>query len=447
MSIPTDTVWELRTAGSDTVCGGGWSTSNKGATGVDYSQQNAAQYTYTTDLSGSGTTTLTSAGAHFTNDILGNIINISGQGFYCVTAFTNASTVTVDRALGTFSNGTGNVGGALATPGQVGALATAGNSTYVKNGTYTCSSTNNVAGGRVTTPSSSTNRWEGYQTSRGDLGSPPTLQAASNSMTIFTLTGGWAINIIFDGHSGTNTNTTGIANAGASLGSRAWLCQAINCATAGFSEGGDIFFMHECYANNCGTGFSIGNGNKQNVCFMCVAKSCTTGYGNGPGYCNRCFAIACTTGWNPASNEIDCDFCVAYGTTNSTGFQAASGSRYVSCVATNNTGTGKGFNVGSTTYLNKCAGYNNNTNVSGSAGWNVGFITLTADPFTNAGGNDFSLNTTAGGGASLRGAGYPGSFNQLSSTTAPDVGAVQTNVTTAGGAVLVGHGSILVRAA
>ena len=41
---------------------------------------------------------------------------------------------------------------------------------------------------------------------------------------------------------------------------------------------------------------------------------------------------------------------------------------------------------------------------------NVLDVTLSVDPFTNAAGNDYSLNTTAGGGAAVTGAGTPGAM-------------------------------------
>jgi len=40
-------------------------------------------------------------------------------------------------------------------------------------------------------------------------------------------------------------------------------------------------------------------------------------------------------------------------------------------------------------------------------------VTLTGDPFTNAAGNDFSLNNVAGAGAACRNAGFPGALPGL----------------------------------
>jgi hypothetical protein len=43
--------------------------------------------------------------------MVGNAINIAGQGFYFITSYTNASNVVVDRALGTFSGASWRLGG------------------------------------------------------------------------------------------------------------------------------------------------------------------------------------------------------------------------------------------------------------------------------------------------------------------------------------------------
>ncbi len=59
----------------------------------------------------------------------------------------------------------------------------------------------------------------------------------------------------------------------------------------------------------------------------------------------------------------------------------------------------------------------------------AGDILLTADPYTNAAGGDFSLNGAAGGGLLLLGAGNPGRFGViggLASTGHRDIGAAQS---------------------
>jgi hypothetical protein len=55
----------------------------------------------------------------------------------------------------------------------------------------------------------------------------------------------------------------------------------------------------------------------------------------------------------------------------------------------------------------------------------AGDVTLTGNPFTNAAGGDFSLNSTSGAGAACRGTGYPGVFPGGLTTGHVDIGAVQ----------------------
>ena len=78
MALPAATVWEVRpTAGSDTN-GGGFVA---GASGTDYSQQNAANSAgsdiSTTDVVATGVATITSATASFTSAIVGNVIYLA----------------------------------------------------------------------------------------------------------------------------------------------------------------------------------------------------------------------------------------------------------------------------------------------------------------------------------------------------------------------------------
>jgi hypothetical protein len=67
-------------------------------------------------------------------------------------------------------------------------------------------------------------------------------------------------------------------------------------------------------------------------------------------------------------------------------------------------------------------------------GAQTGDVDLTADPFTNAAGGDFSLNNTAGGGALLRATGYPGVFPGGTTTGYLDIGAAQHQLGSGSGA-------------
>src|SRR5689334_4033214 len=105
MALSANTVWEIQTGGND-ANGGGFVT---GASGTDYSQT-ATKRTATgsddstTDAVANGTTTLTSATANFTTEIVGNIICLSGgsgsltKGWYQVASRTNATTIVLDRS-------------------------------------------------------------------------------------------------------------------------------------------------------------------------------------------------------------------------------------------------------------------------------------------------------------------------------------------------------------
>jgi len=74
--------------------------------------------------------------------------------------------------------------------------------------------------------------------------------------------------------------------------------------------------------------------------------------------------------------------------------------------------------------------------------WNGSFgdVSLTANPFTSAGTGDYSLNSTAGGGAACKGAGFPGVFPGGLSTGHADIGAVQSGGGGSVGGMLVHSG-------
>ncbi len=105
-------------------------------------------------------------------------------------------------------------------------------------------------------------------------------------------------------------------------------------------------------------------------------------------------------------------------------------------ILTNNGGYGLNENLLPTT-ISKNINYNAfRSNTSGArnavaAGPND--VTLSADPYTNAGAGYFSLNATAGGGAACKGVGYPGVFPAGLSTGYHDLGAVQTQNSGGGG--------------
>lgn len=138
-AIPTDSIWEVRTTGDDTNGG----CYDRGGSGTDYSQQDAAQLALT-DLACASNTTLTSATGGFTSTMVDNCIYIASgtnfvAGYYEITGYTNTNTVTIDRTAasgGDATSGSGKVGGAIASPGLAAAQAVGGQTVYIKAGTY-----------------------------------------------------------------------------------------------------------------------------------------------------------------------------------------------------------------------------------------------------------------------------------------------------------------------
>lgn len=115
MAINATAIWRVRPGGNN-ANGGGYDAAISGA-GTDYSQQDTAQLSLT-DIACSNTTTVTSATGGFTAAMIGNAIWLTGGGAtagpYFITARASTNSITVDRAPGTISAGSGKVGGARA---------------------------------------------------------------------------------------------------------------------------------------------------------------------------------------------------------------------------------------------------------------------------------------------------------------------------------------------
>ena len=430
MALQSSTVWEVRTTGTDSN-GGGFAAA---LGGTDYSQQDAPQVAFTDLVIGATTTQLTSAANPFTSAHVGNILNVTGgtnftTGRYQIAAVASG-VATMDRAVGTAAatGGAGNLGGALASPGMAAAAIVASNTVWIRSGTYTCSATANVAGGRPQPAFAS--RWIGYVATRGDAqfwGTLPSLAAGASGMTIFTPAAGSISieNLEFNGQTGTYTSTIGV-NA-----STGWFYRAVNCRVK----------------NTTGDGFSYTG---TPVLFSCEAVGCGgTGFNLGGGFARRCLARSCSIGFGVYASGILLSGCAAYGNT-SDGFASVFALLAQSCSSTAN---GRhGFNLdapeaaadncvawanggygysSSARYdvlvLNCAGGSNTSGNFNGTnipAANITNFIPLTASPFVNAATFNFALNTAAGGGAALRGAGN-GAGPGLGSVGYPDVGAVQ----------------------
>jgi hypothetical protein len=446
MALSASTVLEVRTTGSDTN-GGGFVT---GASGTDWSQQDAAQYSVTDGVS-AGTTTITSITANFGTDVVGNLMYVQGgtgsitAGWYQITARTNSTTITVDRSTG-LTAGTGvtlKIGGALASPGMAGGVkATAGGTSgldvFIKAGTYTVSvNTANVSNGKVDDASagngpSNPTIWEGYQTTRGDKGIRPIIavDGVLTNLTIFTTSAGNYVvldNFTVDGNSRAtttgisifstrttkmrlkvqNTTVVGIEDGTSAQDASLYRCEATGCSgTAAFNIGTGAVNGCEAY-NNTTTGFLInsGGGGAAWGVINCISSGNTGGSSNGFSGGGRNGMI---TG------------CISYGN-GGNGFDSNFLGVMENCIAEGNTGAGFESSNGTNKelYLFNCAGYNNTGgNVSANvAGASANFVTGSSTFFVSGATGNFAPT-----GTQLKALGYPGVTPRGTTTGYRDIG-------------------------
>jgi hypothetical protein len=324
---------------------------------------------------------------------------------------------------GNDTTGDGSSGNPYASPGKAAGVATtAGDLIWVKSGTYTLtSSTPNVAGGKVELTAGV--KMEGYETTVGDLGTPPIISAGSiSSITICKVNGTFGtslngyINITVDGNS--QASVVGFSDTASFAKVMRWL-KAINCTT-GFSITGTSYNnLYKCLAFGCTTGFNL----VTTTLYGCAAIGGTTGFTSGNGVTityNSCIAKG------QSGRGFDCTYavahlgCVAYGC-GSDGFRISNLeiSSYTNCVAV--LCTTNGWNLFSVaTVLENCAGNGNGTNISLTPTKNINFQSLSGNPYDTAAIAALSSsstwadvfaaflpNATSGAGALLRAGTYP----------------------------------------
>lgn len=429
-----------------TVAGCATTASPTGATwSIDYSQQAAAQFAYTDLASAGAGLTVSSALKPFAKQQVGNSIVITGgtnftTGRYVIASVAAAVATVVgpgNITTGVGASGTGGQGGALASLGQVAAHVVAANQTFQKTGTYTITSAStNIAAGCWST-NLNTILVEGYSAVRGDLSAfgaagtlPTNIASGISTFTLFTnsLSSGTIRSIIFDGASLTgsravsasmalyNVHAKNCLNSGLfsaqALDSAYIRCSVTGCTTAGAAFNGSGFFFACVAYSNTVSGF------------ISAAAFATCDYVHCLSYNN---SGASSDGFAPLNQLSSLVNCTAYGNgrdgfrlITNTGFQA------VNCVAESNTGAGFTLNAANDA-LFLCAGYNNTGGntvfTSATKLLSLGFLTGSGSFFTNAAAGDFSLNNTAGAGALLRAAGYPGLFPGGLTTGYSDIGA------------------------
>lgn len=320
MALPAGLVWEHRPGGSNDN-GGGF---NAARGGTDYTLQDAAQLTCTDLAMTAGGTTLTSATGGFTDAMKGNLIYIKSgtnfvAGWYEIVSVADTNTVTIDRDAtsgGNGSSGTGSVGGAraeLVDEQLEAAAAVAGNTFWIKAGTYTLTAPISVSttGGSSDKPQ----RIIGYQTNRGDRPTEddrPLLACGANGITLtwaywqlynlrFTSTASPAISLasgtivencrcvnssesanraafgggeIYHDVEAVSTLGRGIARYAANL-------RCVRCwyhdSAVGVDGNNNQFHLWQCVFTDCTTGLKLYNAGISHIVDGCTVDGCGTG--------------------------------------------------------------------------------------------------------------------------------------------------------------------------
>ena len=469
MAFASGTHWDIRVSGSDSN-GGGFNTS---ATGTDRSQQDTAFLTFTDIVIGGTNTTITSAAHPFDATSPGNVINITGGTGFTVQRIQIVSVAggvaTCDKAVGTAGStgGTGNLGGALQTITKAFSL-TSGTSDnrwvfWIKAGTYTNTAAYAIdcnCGCAVI----------GYNTAHGDITptsglTRPLLTTATNGVHLIDLNGS-AVDSVLQMSNLSMSHTAGTRSFGInSIGARVHLTLR-NCIMDGFSTALQGNFAVDWNWNTL-------------ILIATEIKNCT-GVGifcSGSGTGNRLVLYGSYI-HNNGSHGVSWNSAVGTPTPLSSivvhhsiiASNAGSGIllnngysmwAYNSTFANNSAGSGiavgnfwdialsgelavvlvSNIFYGNSAYgvdlpsTNVSSTFPNFSNAYGSNGtaprhnYSAGLedVALTANPFTNSGAGDYSLNAAGGGGAACKGAGYPGVFPGAASTGVQDIGAVQAS--------------------
>lgn len=453
-AISINVQWDVRTTGNDSN-GGGFVA---GASGTDFSVQDAAQFSGTNLASANGTTNpcvVTSATHNFVAADVGNIINISAgtnwtTGWYQIVSVA-ANAATLDRNCGSvaaLSAGTWAEGGGFATLGQAvtvtnasvdGAGGTIDGTINVKTGTYTLTSViaPNVNYGII---------WVGYGTAHGDNGTAPTITTATNSTNLFNLGGSTHY---FDNFTFTNTAVTpaiginqtagnqliirnssfsGFTNAisaSSTFGSTLVGVEIKNSTGAGFNNG--TLTCIACYIhNNTGNGIFAGTATIINSIISNNSIGMFSSASPGSVACiNSDVANNSSDGIRATVSNIVLNNCVIYG---NGGFGVNGPGTAGSNIAPINLGRNNAYGGNTSGNL---TGFTSAPGVLTGNSQGLGDVTLTANPFTSA--TNFALNSTAGGGAAINTQGFPGTFPGGLTIGTQAVGGVQNSSGGGGG--------------
>ena len=228
MAMSSAIVYEIRTtATASNANGGGFKT---GASGTDFSQQDAAQYNLTGVTTAAADAILLSASA--AADMVGNVAHITSGtnftvGWYEIISVVAGVSITLDRNCTSAAGAGGvvNIGGAMSLASTLDddlfEAAVAGNIFYVKAGTYTFGEAISVgAAGGASNPI----KIIGYSTTRGDNPTGSTRPVFAQGATSVVFGANWDMYNI----KGTGT---GAAVGNLNTNSKAVNCLFINSST------------------------------------------------------------------------------------------------------------------------------------------------------------------------------------------------------------------------
>jgi len=469
-AIANTAQWDVRSTGADGNAG----CFVPGLGGTDFSQQNAAQFSFADLASANGTSatpSVTSASHNFVAADVGNCMHISAGTnwttgwYYCTAAAANACTM--DRAVGSvaaLTAGTWAEGGALATLAGTGTATAAnggnngaggGNSSQVI-GTINVRSQTITLTATVTTINSSA-LWQCYNTSHGDNAGTCTITTATNSTDLIHLGAfGNGTSTLWDGF--TFTNTAGTSAIGFQpTGANHFYAGFRNCSFSGFtiaidgrSSIGTLWTLVDLQGVEVKNTTTIGVANDGEINI-----NASRIHGNVIGVQDNQLAsvasgifLSNSLVTNNTSNGLQTlsSFnCVNSTIANNTGdgvtiaYGAAAGGVFNSnsCVYWGNGGFGANYDRSDATgnpapvpFISLARNNAYGSNTSGArqnlnAG--LGDITLTTNPFVNSATENYAPNNLAGGGVLLRGLGFPGVFPGGLTTGFISIGGAQPN--------------------
>lgn len=437
MASAANSIWEVRTTGSDSS-GGGFVPGTSGS--VDYSQQNSAQFALTGIASaGSGNTILYLSAA---SSMVGNFANVvSGTNFntgvYQIVSVVVGTSITfaTNKAGQSICSGVGaagviNIGGAFLTLGKAFGVVETGNFIWVAGGSYAITTGLTLPGSNV--PSTNPMSVYGYNTVRGDANAynstRPVISTTSaitilttsdgnvdiENLTFSTSGGTPAVNgVVFGGNTdrGAFMRNVFVTGPFTTIGIDAFSACIELCEVTGMTTGtptaairyGSYSHFTNCFLHDCACPLLKANGNAGTTVIGGTYARATgaNGFGIDGNDAITPLIVIGANFYNNSQDDIRC--------TNS--YQAVSVENCIFCV---NVSGKYGINVGQSRLFSQ--GINNynffyltNGGLARSglvAGAND--VTLSGNPFTNAASNNFALNGTLGAGSSCRAAAFPG---------------------------------------